>query len=414
MQFPSWIGLKDIKDLISDKYNADIQAIRQWWNDHDSGNRKWTNIVADNIVTTSLNNSFTGLGRSRILNREMLFDQNKEGGTYTVGTAAHYTLDQYRAEATGTPNFTVAQSTTAPTGFSKSLKMTTNTSGSPAAADGCNMEYPVEGPYMRDFFYGTSGAVVATLSFWAQASITGTYSISFLNQAADFSYVSTYIVTAANTWKKYTVTVTGPTSGTWVTDIGLFGLKIVWDTGSGSNVSTSTLNAWQSGSFWKATGSVSLVANAAATLYLAGVQWEIGNTATAFEYMPYPIELALLRRYVYKTFPQGLACAAGNGYTGAIGYIAQMPGLTTGGSAMACLPVEMNPNNSATITYFNPIVPARTDWYNSTQATISGAASTLTVNMKTNLVIQNAQVAGDAGGDLIYIHFLLQSQVGGP
>lgn len=364
--------------------------------------------------TASINGTFIGLGRNRVVNGECLFDQIKEGGVYTAGIAAHYTLDQWRCEATGTPNFTIQRSSTAPTGFQNSILFTTNTSGSPGASDGCNIEQVVEGPYIRDFNYGTAAALTLTFSFWVRASITGTYSISFLNQAANRAYVSTYVVNSANTFEKKTVTFVGDITGTWVTTPGSFGMKIVWDAGSGSSVTTSTLNSWQAGGLWKATGSVSLVANAGATLYITGAQLEIGSVATSFEYVPYLIGWNAVKRYVYKTFNQGVAPASAVGYAGAIGYIAQQPGLTTGGSVLLSLPVEMNPQGSATLTYYNPIVPASATWYNSTQSTSSGTPTTLLIDSRTNLVIQNPQVAGDAGGNLMYVHLLLQSQIGGP
>lgn len=42
MQFPSLFGIKDLAELTWKKYNQDLLDIRNWWNDHDLGNRSWT------------------------------------------------------------------------------------------------------------------------------------------------------------------------------------------------------------------------------------------------------------------------------------------------------------------------------------------------------------------------------------
>ena len=45
---------------------------------------------------------------------------------------------------------------------------------------------------------------------------------------------------------------------------------------------------------------ITLVGTNGATLYITGVQLEVGSTATSFDYRPYGTELALCQRYYYK------------------------------------------------------------------------------------------------------------------
>lgn len=61
MQFPSLQGIVEIKKLIARKYNQDLQDIRQWWNDHDSGARKWTQLSISGDI------SITGSGNGMVV-----------------------------------------------------------------------------------------------------------------------------------------------------------------------------------------------------------------------------------------------------------------------------------------------------------------------------------------------------------
>jgi len=364
------------------------------------------------VNTGNINSTFIGLGRNRLINGDCIFDQVNEGSAYTVGVAAHYTLDQWRCEATGTPKFTVQQSSTAPTGFTKSILFTTSVSGTPAAGDGCNIEQVVPGPAARDFAYGTASAVTLTLSFWVRASVTGTYSISFCNDSTSRSYVSTYTVNSANTWEKKTVTFVGDTTGTWPTATNTFGMKVVWDAGSGSSVTTSTLNAWQAGGFWKASGSVSLVANAAATLYITGAQLEIGSTATSFEFLPYQLALMQVQQFLYKTIPQGTPWLSGQGSAGAIQYVASLPGTTVGGGVYVAFPTTMN-NTPVQVDTFSTINGGgNTQWWNTTGGAVSGTPAVSGIG-DSGLFIKNPQVTADNGGDILSIHIKVSAQLGG-
>lgn len=44
MKLDSFIGIKQVGELAPLKFNSTIQWIIQWWNDHDTGARGWTNI----------------------------------------------------------------------------------------------------------------------------------------------------------------------------------------------------------------------------------------------------------------------------------------------------------------------------------------------------------------------------------
>lgn len=369
-----------------------------------------TKKYVDNSVTASL----LGNSKNRVLNGEMLIDQNNEGAGYiTNSKTALYCVDQFRIESSGTPNFSATRSTeSSPNSFFPTvLKLQTTLAGSPSAADGCNLEHPMDPVYMRDFGWGTSTAQTVTLSFWALAGLTGTYSLAFLNGVNSRSYVTTYDL-VQNIWKHIVVTVPGDTTGpvsNWPTTGAVFGLKIVWDLGSGSNVATSTLGAWQAGNFWKAAGSSNLVTTLSTIMYFTGVQLEVGTSATSFEYSPLPEMLLKLQKYCWKTFPAGTAAAQGASSLGALTYLVHNTGVKSDG-VFVSFPTPML--TVPTITYFNP-VSSNTKWYNNSASADSGASTTGNLGNSGGFFI-NAQVAGDSAvGQTISVHVTANARLGG-
>jgi hypothetical protein len=239
--------------------------------------------------------------KNRIINGGMVIDQRNAGASVTLNNTASYTLDRWYDRCVGGAGsavMTVQRSTTAPTGFTNSKLTTVTTSKSPAVSEQFWFYQAVEGLNMSDFGMGTASAVTFTLSFWVRASVTGTYSVAFQNSAQNRSYVVTYTVNAANTFEYKTVTITGDTTGTWLTDNGV-GMYVFFDTGSGSNFNA-TAGAWTAGTYYRTSGSVSLIANSGATFYITGVQLERGSVATSFDFRDYGRELILCQRY-YET-----------------------------------------------------------------------------------------------------------------
>lgn len=373
-----------------------------------------------------------GNGRNLLLNGDMIFDQFNESNdsnlrVYTSTNAAHYTLDQWRIEDTNpTSHFTVLRTTnTFPNGFfSTSLQVTVTTTSAVTSGDGVNIEYPLETWYMRPFGWGTTSAQPATLQFWVYSSSAGVYTVTILqNNSSARSYVSTYTL-AANTWSHVVVNYPGdstPPQTNWPTSGNAnFGLKIVWDLGSGSAVSTSSTNQWVNASVWKATGTNSITAAPVGTKWnLTGVQFEMGSTATPYDYIPYEVELARLERYFFKTLIQGSPCLPGQGFQGALAYVAGQPGLTSGGGVYVSFPTTMSAENDLTnlagLTVYNPVAGGNFTWWNNTQGSISGVPDVTTVGATTaGLFIRNPQVSTDNAGDVMGLHICVSEQLGGP
>jgi hypothetical protein len=239
--------------------------------------------------------------RNRIINGDMRIDQRNAGASVTPANGA-YTLDRWAAFTNGAGVYTVQQSSTAPAGFTNSLLCTVTTiDSSVTGTDYYMLQHKVEGFNSSDLAWGSASAASVTLSFWVRSSITGTYSVKLGNSASDRFYVATYTISAANTWEQKTITLSGDTSGTWVTNNGT-GIEIRFGLAIGSSFTTSTIGSWAAGnSFGATTASNNWIGTNGATFYITGVQLEAGTVASPFERRDYGRELMMCYRYYEKS-----------------------------------------------------------------------------------------------------------------
>lgn len=241
------------------------------------------------------------IGKNRIINGDMRIDQRNAGVAATVGS--DYTVDRWKFQEGGSGGqvVSVQQVTDAPVGFSNSFKLTNTTASSSVTADAYNMFWQaVEGLNWSDLEWGTSDAKSVTLSFWVKASIAGNYSLAVRSSTNDRSYVTPYAISSANTWEYKTVTIAGPTSGTFNTD-NTKAIQVAFTHSMGSNYTSSGNDAWQSESKLGATGTQVALSNTVnSTWQVTGVQLEVGTSATDFEHLQFGQQLQLCQRYFYS------------------------------------------------------------------------------------------------------------------
>ena len=269
--------------------------------------------------------------RNRILNGGMVIDQRNAGASVTP-TATTYTLDRWQFLINQSSKFTTQQSSTAPTGFTNSLLVTSSSAYSVLTGDYFTVRQAIEGLNVADLAWGTASAATVTLSFWVRSSLTGTFGGSIVNDAGNRSYPFTYTISAANTFEQKTITIPGDTTGTWLTTNGR-GMLVVFGLGVGSTFS-GTAGSWASANYLSATGATSVVGTNGATFYITGVQLEAGTVASPFERRDYGRELMLCQRYyqfdtytmwsgnvtngetyyMYKTFPVAMRASPTMGY----------------------------------------------------------------------------------------------------
>jgi hypothetical protein len=243
--------------------------------------------------------SATGM-RNRIINGDMRIDQRNGGGGVVYGTNA-YAVDRFTVfKDVAGGNVSCQQTTTAPPNFNNSLYVTVNSTFSSTSLDGFIVRHTIEGFNFADLAWGTSSAKSVTLSFWVRSSVTGTFSGSIVNGSAfNYSYPYTYTINAANTWEYKSITIPGPTAGTWIGNTNGMAARIYWELGSGSDFRGAS-GSWVGTGILGVTGSVSLAETLNSNFYLTGVQLEEGSVATPFDRRSYGQELALCQRYFYN------------------------------------------------------------------------------------------------------------------
>ena len=268
-------------------------------------------VVATDTITSSTGQTFSPASgsatmKNRIINGDMRIDQRNAGANTTPNSGNTYTVDRWFLSASQNTKFTVGQnlnSVSLPTGFSKYLGASVASAYTSGSSDYFSLSQNIEGFNIADLGWGTATAKSVTLSFWVYSSLTGTFSAAVQNSGASRSYPFTYSVSTANTWTQISVIIPGDTTGTWLTTNGT-GISLNFNLGSGSSL-LGTAGLWSGNWYIGATGANNIVANASATFYITGVQFEQGPVATSFDFRHYGQELALCQRYYEKSYAQG-------------------------------------------------------------------------------------------------------------
>ena len=262
-------------------------------------------LINADVIGTSVAGSNLGAGnastlKNRLINGAMVIQQ-RGNSPYTVpsgGGSSGYCIDRFTSQSSQASKISVTQSSTAPTGFSNSALITSLAATTVGSTDYFTFEQRVEGFNTYDLGWGTASAKTVTLSFWVQSSLTGTFGGAIINGANNYSYPFTYSIPVANTWTQISVTIAGPTSGTWIAATNATSMTVGFGLGVGSTYSGAA-GSWAATYYASATGATSVVGTNGATFYITGVQLEVGSSATGFEYRQYGQELALCQRYFY-------------------------------------------------------------------------------------------------------------------
>ena len=243
--------------------------------------------------------------RNLIINSDMSIAQRSTSVSGITGsTFGYFTVDRWRIGVDNLGTWTMSQDTDVPTGqgFAKSLKLDCTTAdASPSASDALFLNTNFEGQMLQYLKKGTSNAESLTLSFWVKSNKTGTYTISLDDNDNNRNIVGTYVINSANTWEKKTLTFAGDTTGAFDND-NQNSLRFYFWLGVGSNYNSGTL-----ATSWENTVTANLVSSSNVNLAdstsnyinITGVQLEAGTTASAFEFLPYEINLQRCMRYYW-------------------------------------------------------------------------------------------------------------------
>jgi len=245
--------------------------------------------------------------RNIVINGDMSAAQRSTSES-SITDPGYHTIDRFLWNSSASDTVTLSQSTDVPSGqgFSNSYKVDVTTAdASIGASEFAHIQHRIEAQNLQYLKYGTSSAETLTLSFWVKSTKTGTYCICI--QKSDntrYDYVAEYTISSASTWEKKTITI-APDSNIQASggvidnnnDVG-FSLKFVLATGSSRQGTNET---WNSSTPADGTSNqVNFLDSTSNDFYITGVQLEVGDSATPFEFLPFDVNLGKCLRYYEK------------------------------------------------------------------------------------------------------------------
>ena len=292
-------------------------------------------IAATTITPAQMANSAFLANRNMVINGAMQISQRATSKAAMV-SGAFNTVDRWYTTKTNAGTWTQTQdaAVVGTAGFGYSLKNDCTTAlGSLAAGDRLMMSYRFEGQNCQSLKKGTASAESVTISFWVNATKTGTYVLEMWDHTNSRHIASLYTVSVTNTWEYKTVTFAGDTTGA-LNNNNSKTLELHWYLAAGSNYTSGTLaTTWAATSNAnRAVGQVNAADSTSNNFSLAGVQMEVGITATPFEHQSVGQQLAACKRYYQKastTTPFTGQCTSGQTYGGEIYFPVTMKGTPT-------------------------------------------------------------------------------------
>ncbi len=292
------------------------------------------NVTCENNLTVDGNISVAGTGLTDTKSFRNKFQNgacqiNQRGNSTGVTSSGYYGPDRWRTNFSSCGTWSISQDTESPDGFGYSYKLDCTTAdASPAASDEVALNIRLEGLDLQDLAYGTSSAKSTTVSFWVRCTKTGNFQVNLKNNDRNRICGGTATISSANTWEKKTITYPGDTTSSQVIDndnASAFQIEMYFDAGSDLKGGT-TPSAWEArvNTDRAANTTLALADNTANILYMTGLQFEIGSTATDFEHRSYDSELARCQRYFQQWTGENCGNFAGR-WNGANNFVYAIP-----------------------------------------------------------------------------------------
>ena len=258
-------------------------------------------VIQSSVTGVSLGAGNATSFKNRMINGGMQVAQR--GTSFTSVSTSTFCVDRTYLTVYSAGIWTLTQDTDVPAGygFANSFKaVCTSANASPNQLRICQS---IEGYNVSDSNYGTATARPYTLSFWIKTNKTGTYSASFETATSGRYYTTNFTVSASATWEFKTIVIPGDTSGTLNTTNGVGLTLSIW-VGAGSSLTGSgTQNAWTTNATYSniAQGQTVQLSDTVSNYFnITGLQFEVGSSATGFDFRSYGTELALCQRYLIK------------------------------------------------------------------------------------------------------------------
>ena len=261
-------------------------------------------IGSGEVTQAKLASGFPLGKRNLIINGDMRIAQRGTSASGASSGNTYKTIDRFSFGLSSAGTWTMSQDTDVPSGkgFANSLKLDcTTANGSLSAGSTLFINHKMEGQNLQHLKYGTSNAEKLTLSFWVKSNKTGTYILELDQDGNAKNYCQSYSITSADTWEKKTITYDGDTVSSLAND-NTNELEVHFWLGAGTDYTSGTLaTSWESTTNAnRAVGQVNLADSTSNYINITGVQLEVGDAASDFEFVPYDMELARCHRYYWQ------------------------------------------------------------------------------------------------------------------
>jgi len=234
----------------------------------------------------------------------MSFDRIK---TLLINTGAAWTVEKE----------TLSVTDLATTGHKQAMEVKCTTADtSTGAAEYNAVFFSLEANSLQDLNYGTSAAKSLTVSFWVRAYQTGTFVLTAAKSDSTTYYnPKEYTINASNTWEHKVLTFSPTAGGTSLitssngaipNDNGQ-GMHFYFMLNAGSNYHA-TNDTWATSGI-ATSNQTNMMSSTDNHWSITGLQIEVGDQATDFEYLPFDIQLQRCSRY-YHPLSYGLLSSA--------------------------------------------------------------------------------------------------------
>ena len=187
----------------------------------------------------------------------------------------------------------------------------------------CPLVQTCESSGTFDLRLGQTTALPMVLSFYANTTTVGTYSV-VLRSKVDNTYFAN-LVTLTNSWNRYVVYTPPCTIGTWGTgtagSVEVCLLGVSWGTGRANVAPTTTWTASPGYAPVAVTGAKAWPQTAGTFIQVTGVQLELGTIATPFEVRLLAETTRFCQRYYENNPDIQYAAALGSGRVNSIPFV---------------------------------------------------------------------------------------------
>ena len=252
------------------------------------------------------------------INGDFMIAQRATGAT-AAGNGTYTTLDRMQTYLGNTDGaYTTAQTALsaadqATTGQVFAYDIQCTTADTSIASNAYVMvRQRIEAQFLQSLLYGTTAAKTLTLSFYVKSNLTGTTSGCIIkHDSTAQAFLFEYTINSANTWEKKVIKITPPSNGGTIDNNNGTGFSVQWNLHIGSDYLGGSNLTWdETNSYYGTTNTLNVLSSTDNDLFLTGVQLEIGDQATDFEYLPFDVNLIRCQRY-FEVMVDGRSAGTG-------------------------------------------------------------------------------------------------------